>query len=57
MFFNLVFDLVYEFLHLVLLQADAFFFENLHDFGAGVFSFFRSDEKTDCGACYGTSDY
>lgn len=57
MFFDLVLDLVYKFLHLVFLQADAFLFEDLYDFRAGVLSLFRCDEKTDCRACYGASDY
>ncbi len=53
---DLLFDFVYELFHLVLFEADAFFAEEFYDFLAGVQAFFRSEEKTNCCAGYGTAD-
>lgn len=53
----LILDLVDEFLHLILLQRDTLFFEELEDILAGVGPFFRSEKQTHCGSGDSAADH
>lgn len=55
--FEMLLDFVYELLHFVLLQADAFLAESRGDFVTSVRPFLGGEEETYCGACDGAADY